>query len=60
MKKAAAFKQSDISRAIRGAQSAGMDVDQVKITDQGEINLYLKSSVKPAPSSNGDWDDVLE
>lgn len=60
MKTAAIFKQADITRAIRGARSAGCAVASVDITPRGDIKLILKDPGKPQEAAKSDWDDVLE
>ncbi len=47
MKTAATFKQADIKRAIRGAQSAGVAIAAISITVFGEITLQIKDPDQP-------------
>lgn len=52
----AAFRQSDITRAIKGAQSAGVKAPRVEIDPvTGKIIIYTES---PAANDDGpsDWD----
>jgi hypothetical protein len=43
--KAAAFRQVDVTRAIRGAEAAGQVVSSVKIEGDGTIVVVLGSGV---------------
>jgi hypothetical protein len=41
MRRAAAFRQNDITRALRAAAQAGRDVSRVEIDPDGKIVLVL-------------------
>ncbi len=52
----AAFKQSDVARAIKGAKAGGMKTGRVEIDPvTGKIIIYTES---PAANDDGpsDWD----
>jgi hypothetical protein len=50
------FKQRDVTRAVKAALKAGLDVELVKIDEAGTIAV----SVKPPgqKSSVNEWDEV--
>lgn len=54
---AARFRQSDVTRAVKGAQAGGLRVGRVEIDPNGKI-VILSESVAP-PAQRNDWDDVL-
>lgn len=50
-----AFRQCDISRAIKGAQIAGIQVSRVEIDSTGKIVLFAKSDHSEPPSVLEQW-----
>ncbi len=53
----ASFKQSDVTRAIKGVANAGMRVGRVEITSSGKIVILSEGT---ASSQHGnEWDEVL-
>lgn len=54
----ARFKQEDLTRAVRGAERAGMRVGRVEITPDGRIVL-VSESVSPKGASNP-WDEQFQ
>lgn len=57
MGEAVRFKQSDVTRAFKGALAAGIAVRQVEIDPSGKIVILPEaSSVKTAAN---EWDEVL-
>jgi hypothetical protein len=54
------FKQSDVTKAIKGAVNAGMTVKRVKIDKQtGDIILFADHVKDASDDKNcSDWDDV--
>jgi len=54
--RASRFKQSDLTRAVRGCQKAGVRVGRIEIDVNGKI-VILSESVAPAAAANS-WDDV--
>jgi hypothetical protein len=57
---AQSFKQSDVTKAIKGAVNAGMAVNRVKIDRKtGDIILFADHSEEtPSNGTSSDWDDV--
>jgi hypothetical protein len=51
----AAFRQTDVSRAIRGAQAVGMPLAGVRITPEGEIFVAFVESPKTATTAFDEW-----
>ena len=51
----ARFKETDVTRALRAARKAGVDVERVEIGD-GRIVLVLKNGDKVLPEGN-EWDE---
>lgn len=54
MSKRAAFRQSDVSRAFRGARKAGIDVARVEIRPDGRITIIPGKPVETAPATTED------
>ena len=48
---AAAFRQADVTRAMRGAQAAGMQVTRVEIEPDGKIVVSSDKSGAPTDES---------
>lgn len=64
MSRRLAFKQADVSRALKGAIVAGMKVDRVEIDQDGKIVLRFDAAADaPVHSGQGasrnEWDSVL-
>jgi len=57
MTHAARFKQVDLTRAVRGAQAAGMRIGRIEIDPNGKI-VILSERTAPARGPN-EWDEVL-
>lgn len=54
----AAFRQSDITRAIRGANAAGVQVERLEVdTTTGKIVVVPKGGGSPTIAN--EWDEVL-
>lgn len=53
----ASFKQSDLTRAVRGVAAAGMRVGRVEIDPNGKIIVMAESPALAGRS--GSWDEVL-
>lgn len=52
------FKQGDVTRAIKAAQKAGLEVQRVEIDPLGKIVIYSgKGDSKP---EYNEWDEVLD
>ena len=54
----ARFTQTDLKRAVKGVEEAGMRVGRIEIHPNGEIVIYPVGTA-PKPSSSNSWDDVL-
>lgn len=58
MSRKATFQESDLSRALRAARKAGLEIARVEIDQSGKIVL-----VTGEPETVGranEWDDVLK
>jgi hypothetical protein len=58
---AQAFKQTDVSKAIRGARNAQLAFDRVEIDKAGKITIHVAKPGDPAPvvgTEHNEWDDV--
>ncbi len=51
----AIFKQSDVTRAVKGVQAAGLAIGAVKIDTRGEI-VILTDAANPILGGSS-WDD---
>jgi hypothetical protein len=54
------FKEVDLTRALRAAQKAGLDVERAELAKDGKIVLVFKpkGEVMPADERN-EWDDEI-
>lgn len=52
MTRATAFKQSDVTRAVRAALAAGLCVSAVEVTPNGTIRVLTGAVEKPAALSD--------
>jgi hypothetical protein len=57
MRKAAAFRQCDVTRALRAAGAAGCEVRRVEIDRDGKIVLVLIEQRRVEPE--GDGSDIV-
>jgi hypothetical protein len=57
MTAAANFRQADVTRALKGAEAAGVRPYSVRIDANGTIHLILDSGKAPAGAANS-WDDL--
>jgi hypothetical protein len=55
----ATFKETDLTRALRAARKAGVDVERVEIGRDGRIVLVLKNGDKVFPESNDKPEDIV-
>ena len=51
------FKQRDVSRALRAAMSAGIEVERFEIDQAGRIVVFAEKSAAPAKPAN-EWDSI--
>ncbi len=56
--RAAAFKQSDVTRALKGARAGGLAVSRVEIDPNGKIVMLAATTARAAGDGNS-WDDVV-
>ena len=54
----ASFKQSDVTRAIKGAANAGMHVGRIEITSNGKIVILPQTTVQN--QTENPWDEVID
>jgi hypothetical protein len=59
MTRAAAFTQTDITKVLRGARSAGETVTRIEIDREGKIVALFGKAGQPANGRN-EWDDVFD
>jgi hypothetical protein len=62
----ATFKAADLTRAVKAARAAGLDVNRVEITKDGRIVLVHAPAVDDVPNTPtidstlcNEWDDYL-
>ena len=60
MRKPATFKQADLTRALKGAKKAGVEVARIKITKDGSIEIDAGKPVEIVAASEpqNEWDPV--
>jgi len=62
MSRLATFRQSDLTRAVKGAQAAGFDVKRIEIDRAGRIVLgsddLAPAEPPAAPAERNPWDDL--
>jgi hypothetical protein len=51
------FRQGDVTKALRGAQNAGLEVQRIEI-EAGKIVVFAKSDQRPEGRLANEWDDV--
>ena len=57
-----AFHQRDVTKAVKGARAAGLDVTGVKITSDGTITVQIGKSEQVAVreyAERNPWDELL-
>jgi hypothetical protein len=52
------FKQADLTRAIKGARAAGIDVAQIEIGKDGKIVILPKQPGMALQIAQNEWDEV--
>jgi hypothetical protein len=55
------FRQADISRAMKAAQAAGVEVARVEIDPDGKICIVIGKPVDRSADRNckNEWDEVI-
>ncbi len=54
----AAFTQLDVQRAFRGAQAAGIQPEELRISPQGEIRILCRRREGPTDTSADVLDEI--
>ncbi|WP_298106488.1 hypothetical protein [Bradyrhizobium sp.] len=53
------FRQADLTKALKGAVAAGINVDRIEIDRAGKIVVVAGAAGKDTPESDAnEWDDV--
>lgn len=55
---AQAFKQGDVTKAVRATVNAGLPVQRVEVDRAGKIVVIIGDPVNGEPSGRYDWGDV--
>jgi hypothetical protein len=59
-----AFRQADVSRALKGASAAGIVISRIEIDQNGKIVLVATTEAAPGhpgnPAGGNEWDEVLK
>jgi hypothetical protein len=54
------FRQQDVTRAIRAAAAAGVDIARVEVTKAGTIVIVATAAAEPAKQEDvNEWDTAL-
>lgn len=62
MREPCRFRQAELTRAIKAALAAGVEVDRVEIEKDGRVIVVVckqKALDFPAESARNPWDEVL-
>jgi hypothetical protein len=52
------FRQTDLTRAIKGARAAGIDVARIEIEKDGRIVILPTQSAAVPETARNEWDEV--
>jgi hypothetical protein len=52
------FRQRDLTRAIKGARAAGIDVARIEIEKDGRIVILPTQSAAVPETARNEWDEV--
>jgi hypothetical protein len=52
------FRQTDVTRAIKGARAAGIDVARIEIGNDGKIVILPMQSAPALEAARNEWDEV--
>lgn len=55
----AAFKQDDLTRALKGVKAAGFTGATVRLRPGGEMLIYVGDAASAGPDGPNEWDPVL-
>jgi len=54
------FKEADLTRALRAAQKAGLDVERAELARDGKIVLVFKPKGEMMPNDEpNEWDEEI-
>lgn len=56
------WKQSELTRAVRAVQAAGLPIRNAEVTNDGTIRIFVGEPAKAAgerPATNNPWDEVF-
>ena len=59
MSRTVAFRQADLVRALRGADTAGMPVKRIEIEPTGKIVIMMGQPSAGVELGDNEWDVVL-
>lgn len=59
MRKAASFRQADVSRLLRAAAAAGHKAVSIEVDRSGRISVKLATTPDRSDNDN-EWDEVLD
>jgi hypothetical protein len=54
-----AFRQRDLTRAVKAVIAAGLRVAGVKVSPQGDIEVVTASEAKQDEPASNEWDEGL-
>ena len=57
MRQPSTFRQSDVTRAVKGIRAAGVDVERVKIDKAGTIVIETAHGSGGAAIADEDWNE---
>jgi hypothetical protein len=57
--KASTFKETDIKRAVRGAQNAGLSIGRLEIGKEGKISIVPKEEAAKDDRPADEWDEAF-
>lgn len=60
MSRRAIFREADVSRALKGAKKAGLEVARVEIDRDGKIILVAGAKCQTDEVPGNEWDSVLK
>jgi hypothetical protein len=53
------FKQSDVTRALRGAKQAGFNAKSVRVEPDGSIEITIAGDIPPPANDQNPWDTAV-
>jgi hypothetical protein len=52
------FRQRDVTRAIRGARAAGVEVARIELDKEGRIVIVPAQTATTSEAKRNEWDEV--